>query len=206
MTNNTQPKTTDKDNDNKKIVMIINYGLILILIFGILYAVYQNVPVLNSLSDPSFARGLITFIIAIATIGLAFIMVFQSFSGEASDNTFRRAREVFTGLMGILGTIVGFYFGSSEKPSAPLDVATVKVADGQLITYASGGIRPYKYSITSTDKNFKQIDGSSEEGWVIATVNQAPMPGSQITVNVTDNKETKASRKIDFPAKVTLQQ
>jgi hypothetical protein len=50
--------------------------------------------------------------------------LFQSFfSGQAEDNSFRRAREIFAGLMGVLGTIVGFYFGSSEKLTAPLDVA-----------------------------------------------------------------------------------
>lgn len=192
-----------KNNEKRaQIIIVINYFLILLLIFGIVYALYANLPVIKNLSDPSFARGLITFIIALATIGLAFIMVFQSFSGMATDNSFRRAREVFAGLMGVLGTIVGFYFGSSEKPSAPLEVAAVKFAEKQLITYAAGGSHPYHYSITSTDKNFKSINGNSEEGWIVAILEQTPIPGSQITVSVTDNKEVKASRKIDFPAKV----
>ena len=182
----------------------IMFWLILLVLGGIVVAVFFNLPVIKSLSDTGFARGLITFIITVATIGLAFVLVFQSFS-ESSEDSFRRAREVFAGLMGVLGTIVGFYFGSAEKPSALLEIATLKAAEKQLVTYVSGGVRPYQYSITSTDKDFKVIDGSSEDGWIVVFPEQAPKAGSKVTVTVTDSKQQKESRSIDFPAGMGLQ-
>ncbi|MFO1431428.1 MAG: hypothetical protein U1F76_15005 [Candidatus Competibacteraceae bacterium] len=79
---------------------------------------------ISKLSNPAVSRGLITFLISVATIALAFFLVFQSFfSSESSDDRFRRGREVFAGLLGVLGTIVGFYFGattdSSSTPTSP---------------------------------------------------------------------------------------
>jgi hypothetical protein len=198
-----QKLTQLKDNWGLKVTV----WLIILVFGGILIAIFSKQNFIRNLSDPGFARGLITFIISVATIGLAFVLVFQSFSGgESGENGFRRAREIFAGLMGVLGTIVGFYFGSTDKPSAPLQVAAVKVADKQLITYVSGGSRPYHYTITSTDTDFKQIDGNSEEGWVVETLAQPPKAGSRITISVKDNKETKEDRKIDMPATVSPQQ
>jgi hypothetical protein len=140
--------------------------------------------------------------ISVATIGLAFVLVYQSFLSQASADSFRRAREVFAGLMGVLGTIVGFYFGTVEKPATSLEIAAIKAADKQLLTHVSGGTRPYQYSITSTDKEFKEIKKVSEDGWIVELLEQPPKPGSIITVEVTDNKEQKASRKIDFPGEL----
>ncbi|MBA4422286.1 MAG: hypothetical protein C0390_04180 [Syntrophus sp. (in: bacteria)] len=86
--------------------VIANPGMVIMAVFSILIliAVIRGVPVLNRLSEPNFARGLITFIICLATIGLAFMLVCYAFS-ESSDERFKRAREVFAGLLGILGTI-----------------------------------------------------------------------------------------------------
>lgn len=182
----------------------IFFLLILLVLVAIVVAVLFNLPVIQNLGATGFARGLITFIITVATIGLAFVLVFQSFS-ESSEDSFRRSREVFAGLMGVLGTIVGFYFGSAEKPSALLEIATLKAAEKQLVTYVSGGVRPYQYSITSTDKDFKVIDGSSEDEWIVVFPEQVPKAGSKVTVTVTDSKQQKESRSIDFPAGMGLQ-
>ena len=100
-------------------------------------SIARDIPLIGRLSDPSFARGLITFLISVATIGLAFVLVYQASS--SSDDSFRRAREVFAGLMGILGTIVGFYFGSADKTSAKLDIAAVKFTDKQIASYPKSG-------------------------------------------------------------------
>src|SRR5262249_52339895 len=70
---------------------------------------------LNRLREHEYARGLITFIISVSAIILAFVLVISSLFGSTnlSEDQYRRGREVFTGLMGVLGTIVGFYFGAS---------------------------------------------------------------------------------------------
>jgi PKD repeat protein len=175
--------------------------LSVVVLGGIVVALVSDSPILRRFSDLAFARGLITFLISVATIGLAFVLVYQSFSADqAADNGFRRAREVFVGLMGVLGTIVGFYFGSAERPNAPLEIAPVQVVDKQLLTHVSGGTRPYQYVITSTDKDFKEIKKVSEDGWIVEVLEQPPKPGSTITVEVTDNKQQKESKKFNIPA------
>jgi len=175
----------------------------MLLIFGggLLAAVIFEAPVIERLNDPAFTRGLITWVIVLATIGIAFVLIYQAFfSLESSDDRFRRGREIFTGLMGVLGTIVGFYFGSAEKPGTGLEVAAIRLADKQLISHISGGTRPYRYSVTSTEKDFTQIKKVSDDGWVTETLPQVPQPSSTLTIDVVDGKDQKASRKIDIPS------
>ena len=71
-------------------VQKIMFWIVFIALVGILTAIFFNVPVIRKLSDTGFARGLITFIISVATIGLAFVLVSQSFSRETTDEGFRR--------------------------------------------------------------------------------------------------------------------
>ena len=161
-------------------------------------AVLTDADVIRRLVDPGFARGLITFFISVATIGLAFVLVFQSFVTTQSDDGFRRAREVFAGLMGVLGTIVGFYFGSAEKPSALVEIAAIRISGNQIVTHITGGSKPYTYTISSTDKTFKEIKRLSEDGWIVEALEQPPKAGT-ITIEVSDSKQQKASAKLDVP-------
>jgi hypothetical protein len=60
-------------------------------------AVLTDTSVIHRLTDPPFARGLITFIISVATIGLAFVLVCESFAAGSDnkfDERFRRAQEI----------------------------------------------------------------------------------------------------------------
>jgi hypothetical protein len=180
------------------------YVLVGAILFLIGIAVLTDNAVVRRLTDPPFARGLITFIISVATIGLAFVLVCESFSAtdDKFDERFRRAREILALLMGILGTIVGFYFGSAQQSNVgPLGIAQIKAADRQLITYVSGGSPPYRYSISSTDPAFKTIkDKTSQDGWIVETFEQPLKLGSTVTVDATDSKDQTVSRRIDFPA------
>jgi hypothetical protein len=183
------------------------YVLVGAVLFLIGIAVLTDNAVVRRLTDPPFARGLITFIISVATIGLAFVLVCESFSAtddkdDKFDERFRRAREILALLMGILGTIVGFYFGSAQQSNVgPLSVAQIKAADRQLITYVSGGSPPYRYSISSADPAFKAIkDKTSQDGWIVETFEQPFKLGSTLTVDATDSKDQTVSRRIDFPA------
>jgi hypothetical protein len=182
------------------------YVLVGAILFLIGIAVLTDNAVVRRLTDPPFARGLITFIISVATIGLAFVLVCESFSAtdkdDKFDERFRRAREILALLMGILGTIVGFYFGSAQQSNVgPLGIAQIKAADRQLITYVSGGSPPYRYSISSTDPAFKTIkDKTSQDGWIVEAFEQPFKLGSTVTVDATDSKDQTVSRRIDFPA------
>src|SRR4029077_14107018 len=55
------------------------YVLVGAILFLIGIAVLTDNAVVRRLTDPPFARGLITFIISVATIGLAFVQHFRSF-------------------------------------------------------------------------------------------------------------------------------
>ena len=86
------------------------------------YIVTQEKQVfLRTLSDKEVARGLITFLIAIATVGIALILAISTLAlteGSDGDKRFDRGKQVLSVLIGVLGTIVGFYFGSADS-SAP---------------------------------------------------------------------------------------
>jgi hypothetical protein len=202
------PNPSDSNNPNNSaprqgsaITSWLTVGLLAVFGGGLLSAILFEAPVIARLSDPAFTRGLITWIISMSTIGIAFVLIYQAFfSVESSDDRFRRGREIFTGLMGVLGTIVGFYFGSAEKPGGIVQIAEIRFADKQLITHISGGTRPYRYSITSNDKDFAPINNKvSDDGWIIERLLQAPKPGSAVTIDVTDSKDQKASRKLEMP-------
>jgi len=71
---------------------------------------------LDRLSDRAVARGLITFLITFTTVGIAIILAVSTIfgsTGDESDKRFDRGKQVLSVLISLLGTIVGFYFGSS---------------------------------------------------------------------------------------------
>jgi hypothetical protein len=88
--------------------------------------------VLQELRNVAYARGLITFIFSLGTMGIGVILTIAALEkGEDAGASFTRGKEIFTILVGILGTIVGFYFGSSEATTqaTPLKVAAVQISN-----------------------------------------------------------------------------
>jgi hypothetical protein len=154
---------------------------------------------LESLQHTEIARGLITFLIAMATVSIAIIV--SLYAVLSADSTlvkerFPLAKEVLTLLIGILGTILGFYFGSADKAGATLDIGDIQVAQGQLYTRVSGGMRPYRYSMTSSDSDFPAVPhGVSEDGWIIQPLAALPKLSSTITIEVTDGKDLRVTKK-----------
>lgn len=65
------------------------------------------------------ARILITFLVAVATVGIAFLAVLTAMVIREYKERFALAKEVLTILVGILGTIVGFYFGVANTAGKP---------------------------------------------------------------------------------------
>jgi hypothetical protein len=74
------------------------------------------------------ARGLITFAVAIVTVAIALIMVLYVIFGVASEqefsNRFTFGKDVLMVFVGILGTIMGFYYGSGKV--TPGEVASIQ--------------------------------------------------------------------------------
>ncbi len=88
-------------------------GIIILAVCGsIAFAVFDD-DFLRNLQQPSYARGLITFVFTMGTLGIGVILTAAALSpGEEAGKSFTRGKEIFTVLVGILGTIIGFYFGT----------------------------------------------------------------------------------------------
>ena len=146
------------------------FGLLGIIILGtILYAVTQSDQTfLGKLAKPEVARGLITFLIAITTVGIAIILAVSTLvltEGDAGDKRFDRGKQVLTTLIGVLGTIVGFYFGSAnesaqqkqqteQSQTAATKITTTSLPEGavnkpypQTVMQAAGLTPPLKWTV-----------------------------------------------------------
>lgn len=91
-------------------------GLVLLLLFARSF----NPAFLQQIATIEAARGLITFLFAVATVGIAVIVVLAAFLGNGSPEElaerFQRGKDVLTILIGVFGAILGFYFGSDDRP------------------------------------------------------------------------------------------
>jgi hypothetical protein len=168
--------------------MVIGFFVLALLVIVVLMIGIFVGPLLTTLSGTAPARGLITFLIAVITVSIALILVLSTVVSESSDREkrFLQGKEVLTMLIGVLGTIVGFYFGHSlDEAANPLRIgptAIKKFGDTlQLVTYVSGGKAPYGYGISFTPKEIPEVkNDKAPDGLIIAEV-AAP--------NVADNTE-----------------
>lgn len=125
----------------------------------------------ESLRNTETARGLITFLVAITTVAIAIILSLFAVvsSGPDYKERFSLGKEILTLLIGVLGTILGFYFGlagDGKDRDVSKSVAVTAQAlqipqpyvSGEIIskgkplkvmTFVSGGQPPYQYAITS---------------------------------------------------------
>lgn len=101
----------------------LSIGLIALSVGGLLIAVFIALGIffstgfLDKLAQPNVARGLVTFLFVFATIAIfviASIAVFWA-SYEEVEKRAGLAKELMAVMIGVLGTILGFYFGSAES-------------------------------------------------------------------------------------------
>jgi hypothetical protein len=64
--------------------------------------------------DIEYARGFITVLFGVGTIGIALILILSAvfLTDERAKERFDRGKEILSLLLGIFGTIVGFYYGA----------------------------------------------------------------------------------------------
>jgi len=165
----------------------------LIIIFGS-SSIHSNSPgIFEQLSQIDTARGVITFLIAFTTVGIAIILALSTVvlaDSPENEKRFDRGKQVLTVLIGVLGTIVGFYFASGNKSSGegskPAITSTslpngiVGSKYGAQIT-VTGGTPPLKWTVKPGLPNgLTFIDG------VIAGTPTEPSEGKEFTFVVTD--------------------
>ena len=137
----------------------------LVLLYFILSQISGEHTILPSLGRIEVARGLITFLIAIATV---LIMLFLTgsaiFAGDEYEKRIIVGKEILGTMIPILGTIVGFYFGSTVVAqegaqaliTSPIVISNEQPKVGDTITIMSlvaGGTPPYSYSIIFNPPN-----------------------------------------------------
>ena len=180
---------------------ILGFVVLGLIVYGI---TEQDQRFLNNLADKEVARGLITFLIAITTVGLALILAISTLvlgAGDEGDKRFDRGKQVLSVLIGVLGTIVGFYFGSevSPKPANPQgqlqassqQITTAALPDGaankpyQLTTLQTTGLTgKLKWAVKPELPADLVLDSAT--GTVSGTP-KAPMPKKTFTFTVTDS-------------------
>lgn len=162
------------------------------------------------LSSPDFrasianfeqARGMITFVVAVLAAAIILItMIAIFFVDEKYVDRIDRARDLLTIVVGILGTIIGFYFGAgtqnqtrSETAGAPATLIILPAIGigGTLIITAKGAAGPYKATVPGekTTTIALEPDPADPERLLLKRNDALPCPaGLTLTFTTKDGK------------------
>jgi hypothetical protein len=175
------PKEWTADFSNPIVVLSL---LILLSLFVMIGASMLGIDhgFLASMAKADLARGLITYLFAVVTIGIAVALVLSTLVGpeptDVNDGRFQRGKEVLSLLLGVFGTIVGFYFGSESSSSAketPYQLSSIDIAPqpvgtaGQItvravvraVVHQSGSVSGRAPIRSRSRTSFSMADGSS---------------------------------------------
>jgi hypothetical protein len=115
---------------------------------------------------------------------------------------FGQAREIFTLMMSVLGTIVGFYYGSTDRLAGQVSLGHISLLDGDpvrgekhFIAQVTGGMPPYSYTlqIQTTGAQVEPRSGTTPDGWINESFQVSPEGRGSVVIEVTDSKAQKAN-------------
>jgi hypothetical protein len=145
--------------------------------------------VLIGMARQDYARGVITYLFAIMTIGAAVVIILSALLGRDdvhAEKRFHRGKEILSLLLGVFGTIVGFYFGAAPGASVHefrLSAMHVGPAAGtesgriSIEAVASGGNPPYMYGLGIDSAPVEPDKPAPDDGWIVGEL-AAPPPGA----------------------------
>ena len=115
----------------------VSFGSLALMLGGLVVAsiitagVFFSEGFLPLLADPDVARGLVTFLFSFATIAVFVISAIAIFwvNPEEVDRRASYAKELLAVMIGVFGTILGFYFGSADERRAPVPATEVQTSD-----------------------------------------------------------------------------
>ena len=196
---------------------VFQYLLIAAVTLLFVYAIVGGLRDVSQLKNIETARGLITFVITLGTVTIAVILALTAVVIRDFDKRIGVGKEILTVLVGVLGTIVGFYYGASDRDrdregaepqitvAAPQLTATQRNAT--LTGKIEGGTAPYEYSITFPDSTIQQINDTSADGSIQANFELPdPVPAEVIvTIEGTDKNGVAFSHNKDGSIKTKVQ-
>jgi hypothetical protein len=140
----------------------------LLILLGVLFLLGMAIldldkgRVLIGMGKAAFARGLITYLFAVVTIGTAVVLVLSALLGTEKEK-FDNGKEVLSLLLGVFGTIVGFYFASElSRAEANLAISSIMtnvqevLPGGSVIAtaFVRGGTPPYRFAVAVDKEPF----------------------------------------------------
>ena len=89
----------------------------LIIAGGLAYGIFVNKTFFDLMAQSDHARGLITFLFSFATIAIIILVSVAVFWMDKAEveARFAHAKDLISILVGVLGTIIGFYFGTASN-------------------------------------------------------------------------------------------
>jgi hypothetical protein len=168
---------TDEGRDPRWFwLTVAQYALIIAVTIIFVYVIANGVKDVGQLADMDTARGLITFVVTLGTVAIAMMLALTAVVTRDFDKRLTIGKEILTILVGVLGTIVGFYYGAATKkdaassanpPAAQISIAPVRITPAEQVqsgaavginSKISGGTPPYRYSIRFTPESIPAIE------------------------------------------------
>jgi hypothetical protein len=195
--NGVNPRKTGEWSATFSNPIVVLATLILLSLFVMIGASMLGVDhgFLAGMAKTDLARGLITYLFAVVTIGIAVALVLSTLVGpepsDANDGRFQRGKEILSLLLGVFGTIVGFYFGSETARAnreevyqlSTLDLSPLPVGPAGMVTARAvvrGGNSPYRYGMAEGSDPVEAKELAFDGGWIVKQLQLKPVQQGQI--------------------------
>ncbi len=195
--NNNEPNKAQDRSGHSILADLLNPVLFiaLLILAGVMFLLMMAIfgwdrgHVLLTMAQPDFARGLITYLFTVVTIGTAVVLIISGLTGGDKER-FDRGKEILGLLLGVFGTMVGFYFGSEVSHARPKLALTPpllsanEVTSGEKLSITSlvqGGSPPYRVAVMIGEAPPATYDQAPRgDGWIVTTIT-APEVSAQTT-------------------------
>jgi hypothetical protein len=168
---------------------VLQYGIFASLALFVLIHLMSGIT--SSPPPGTTPRSMITLLISVVTVGIALILVLATIVSDSDDRErrFSQGKEVLTALLGVLGTIVGFYFGTSQDQAKELKFDPLVISmDGEtpsrLSTAVHGGKPTYFFEATFTPPIIATVKDKATEDRITIPIKVDKPPDQDVDVSV----------------------